>query len=164
MNHVQALKADIANTTARVVVKIDHHHRWSAAGKSLRVETVLETNSTNRLIEPYLVRGTIGGGVNAEETFIRVLTSAIQRCADFTKQSASRESKTVLKAVADLNAINRLMWKLAADDVISEIILRTDDAIQKDRTLTTKDMLKVVELLKTRASQHVSNLFTEEYK
>jgi hypothetical protein len=162
MNHVQALKADIANVSARVVVKADHHHRWTAAGKSLRVETFLEANSTNRLIEPHLVRGTVGGGVDAEETYIRVLTSATQRCVDFMRQSASRKSKTVLKAVADLNAINRVMWKLAADDVISEIILRTDGAIEKDRTLTFKEMLKVVELLKARASQHVSNLFTQE--
>ena len=162
MNHVQALKADIATLTARVVVKIDHHHRWTAAGKSLRVETFLETNSTNRLIEPFLVRGTVDGGVDVEETFIRVLTSATQRCADFTRQSASRKSKTVLKAVADLNAINRVMWKLASDDVISEIILRTDDAIEKDRTLTSKEMLKVVALLKAQASKHVSNLFTQE--
>jgi hypothetical protein len=56
------------------------------------------------------------------------------------------------------------MWKLAADDVISEIILRTCDVIEKDPKFTVKDMLNVVKLLKARASQHASNLFTEEQK
>jgi hypothetical protein len=163
MNHVQALKADIATLTTRVVVKVDHHHRWSTAGKSLRVETTLEIKSTNKLIEPHLVRGAVGG-VDTEETFIRILTSATQRCADFVKQSASRKNRTALKAIADLNAINRLMWKLAADDMISEIILRTCNAIDKDPAFSLKEMLKVVNLLKARTSQHVSNLFTEEAK
>lgn len=163
MNYVQSLKADIANLSVKVLMKADHRHTWTGKNKSIRFETCIEIDTPNKFIDSLFVRGTVDGGVNLEDTYIRVIENATQRCVDFLKHTP-KKSKVAQKGADDLRAIHRVMWKLAADDVISEIILRTCDVIEKDPKFTPKDMLNVVKLLKTRASQHVSNLFTEEQK
>lgn len=160
MNYVQSLKADIANLSVKVLMKADHHHAW-AGNKSIRFETHIEIDTPNKFIDSLFIRGTIDGGVNLEDTYIRVVENATQRCVNFLTHTP-KKSKVAQKGADDLRAIHRIIWKLADDDIISEIILRTCDVIEKDPTFTVKDMLNVVKLLKKRACQHVSNLFPEE--
>lgn len=109
-------------------------------------------------IRKEFIRGTIGDGVNVEETYAMFIEAALTTCVQYLPYRP--RTKALKKAKEDLNKIHRILWKLVNNDSISEIILRTSHAIENDSSnFNELTFLKAIEFLKIEVSKEVKNLF-----
>jgi hypothetical protein len=106
------------------------------------------------------IEGNFHSGVNAEATFLNTIRRHSNRIADHLSDLGSRK-KSMKKIKNDLAKIHYRLDILIEDRVLSETILRTSKAIQKNTNFPVEDVVKAVEFMKTLASKRISNLFTE---
>lgn len=106
------------------------------------------------------IEGNFLSGVDAEATFLNTIRHHSNRIADHLSDLGSRK-KSMKKIKNDFAKIHNRLDLLIEDRVLSETILRTGKAIQKNSIFPVEDTVKAVEFMKTLASKRISNLFTE---